>query len=48
MIKVVLIGAGNVAVHMAKAMHTAKGIELVQRYARSTKNQEFFKSNKKL
>jgi len=45
MINVVLIGAGNVAVHMAKAMHTAKGIELVQRYARSTKNQEFFKSN---
>lgn len=45
MIKVVLIGAGNVAVHMAKAMHTAKGIELVQRYARSTKNQAYFESN---
>lgn len=44
MINVVLIGAGNVAVHMAKAIHTAKGIELVQRYARSTKNQEFFET----
>ncbi|MFD1316048.1 Rossmann-like and DUF2520 domain-containing protein [Namhaeicola litoreus] len=44
MITVVLIGAGNVAVHMAKAMYAANEVHLIQRYARSLRNQEFFNS----
>ena len=42
MIKVFLIGAGNVAVHMAKAMLRSDHIELVQRFSRNDNNNEFF------
>jgi len=45
MIKVVLLGAGNVAIHLAKAFTNAKGIDFVQRYNRSTKNNRYFNSN---
>lgn len=44
MIKVVLIGAGNVAVHMAKAMLRSEHIELIQRFSRNDHNNEFFDS----
>jgi predicted short-subunit dehydrogenase-like oxidoreductase (DUF2520 family) len=45
MIKVVLIGAGNVAVHLAKAFKIAKNVDFVQRYSRNNKNEIYF--NKK-
>ena len=42
MIKVVLLGAGNVAIHLAKAFSNAKDIDLVQRYSRSNTNDGYF------
>lgn len=42
MIKVVLLGAGNVAIHLATALREARDVELIQRFSRSTKNNGFF------
>ncbi len=42
MIKVVLLGAGNVAVHLAKAIGKAKNLDFVQRYSRNTKSDNYF------
>lgn len=42
MIKVVLLGAGNVAVHLAKAFFKAKNIDFVQRYSRDSKSDFYF------
>jgi len=42
MIKVVLLGAGNVAIHLAKAFVKAGNINFVQRYRRNDKNDSFF------
>lgn len=42
MIKVVLLGAGNVAIQLAKACEKSDNIEIVQRYSRSLNNGEFF------
>jgi predicted short-subunit dehydrogenase-like oxidoreductase (DUF2520 family) len=44
MIKVVLLGAGNVAIHLAKAFSIARNIDFVQRYSRNNKNQKYFNS----
>ena len=45
MIKVVLLGAGNVAYHLAGALSSAKHIDLVQRYSRDHKNDTLFDPN---
>jgi len=45
MIKVVLLGAGNVACHLARALSSAKHIDLVQRYSRDHKNNILFDPN---
>jgi len=45
MIKVVLLGAGNVAIHLAKAFVKADNINFVQRYRRNDKNDSSFNSN---
>lgn len=42
MIKVVLLGSGNVASHLALALKTAENVELLQRYSRDNKNDSFF------
>lgn len=42
MIKVVLLGAGNVAIHLATALKKARNVELKQRFSRSNKNNGFF------
>ena len=42
MIKVVLVGSGNVAYHLALAMKSAKNVELVQRYSRKNSNTAYF------
>lgn len=42
MITAILLGSGNVAIHFARAMQSADGIVLKQRYARSGKNDAFF------
>lgn len=42
MIKVILLGSGNVAVQLARACKKSNQIELVQRYSRSESNREFF------
>lgn len=44
MIKVVLLGSGNVASHLALALNAAKNVELMQRYSRDHKNDSFFDS----
>lgn len=44
MIKIVLLGAGNVAVHLAKAFEQANKIDFVQRYSRSDDNDSYFNS----
>lgn len=44
MIKVVLLGSGNVAYHLALGLKSATGFSLVQRYARSSNNDSFFDS----
>ena len=45
MIKVVLLGSGNVAYHLAMAMKSANNVELVQRYSRKNANAAFFDSS---
>ena len=42
MIKVVLLGSGNVASHLALALNAAKNVDLLQRYSRNTQNNSFF------
>jgi len=42
MIKVVLLGSGNVAYHLALALASAENIELIQRYSRNGNNDAFF------
>ena len=42
MIKVVLLGSGNVAYHLALALKSAKHVELIQRYSRNGNNDAFF------
>ena len=42
MIKVVLLGSGNVAYHLAQAMKSTNNVELVQRYSRKNSNTHFF------
>ena len=42
MIKVVLLGSGNVAYHLALALKSATNVELIQRYSRKESNTEFF------
>ena len=42
MIRVVLLGAGNLAVHLAKGLEDAPGIRLVQHYSRTAKNNSYF------
>lgn len=44
MIRVVLLGAGNVATHLIKAFSTAKKVELVQVYARTKKSLQRFQN----
>ena len=45
MIKVILLGSGNVAYHLARALSSAKHIDLVQRYSRDSKNDMLFDPN---
>jgi predicted short-subunit dehydrogenase-like oxidoreductase (DUF2520 family) len=45
MIKVVLLGAGNVAVHLAAALQSAKNVALIQRFSRNDKMNGFFDAN---
>ncbi|MCF6222161.1 MAG: DUF2520 domain-containing protein [Flavobacteriaceae bacterium] len=42
MIKVVLLGAGNVAYHLAKAFKLSSNINFVQHYRRNNKNDAYF------
>lgn len=42
MIKVVLLGSGNVAYHLALALKSAEQVELIQRYSRHGNNDAFF------
>lgn len=42
MIKVVLLGSGNVAYHLALALTSAENIDLIQRYSRNGNNDSFF------
>jgi len=42
MIKVVLLGSGNVAYHLALALNSTEDVELIQRYSRSGNNDAFF------
>ncbi|MCF6297003.1 MAG: DUF2520 domain-containing protein [Flavobacteriaceae bacterium] len=42
MIKVILLGSGNVAVHLAKAFVKNKNIDFIQRFGRSNSNVNFF------
>lgn len=42
MIKVVLLGSGNVAYHLALAMKSTKNVELIQRYSRKNSNAQLF------
>ena len=45
MIKVVLLGSGNIAFHLAKVFEQAKNIELIQLYRRNEKNDYLFDSS---
>lgn len=45
MIKVVILGAGNVATHFFKAFKKAENVEVIQVYNRSEASIEVFKSN---
>jgi len=45
MITVVLVGSGNVAFHLAKAFEMSTKIDLIQRYSRDPKNDQYFNSN---
>jgi predicted short-subunit dehydrogenase-like oxidoreductase (DUF2520 family) len=42
MIRVVILGSGNVAIHLAQGLTGASGVELVQYYNRSGNNNSFF------
>ena len=42
MIKVVLLGSGNVAYHLALALKSAEDVELIQRYSRQGNNDALF------
>lgn len=42
MIKVVLLGSGNVAIHLAEALANEKNIDFIQRFSRSHNNDDFF------
>ena len=42
MIKVVLLGSGNVAYHLALALKSADHVELIQRYSRNGNNNSYF------
>ena len=42
MIKVVLLGAGNVAFYLANVLTMSKKIDFVQRYSRNNKNDKYF------
>lgn len=42
MITAILLGSGNVAIHLARAIQSAEGVVLKQRYARSGNNDAFF------
>ena len=42
MIRVVLIGSGNVAIHLANTLNNVKGFKLVQRYSRADTNRKYF------
>ena len=42
MIRVVILGSGNVAIHLAKGLNDATGAELVQYYSRSDRNNSYF------
>ncbi|MEN8123982.1 MAG: DUF2520 domain-containing protein [Bacteroidota bacterium] len=44
MIKTVLIGSGNVAFHLSKAFRGSSQIDLIQRYSRDHKNDQYFDS----
>jgi len=45
MIRVILLGSGNVAFQLAKAFKQVKNIELIQRYRRDGKNDDLFDSS---
>lgn len=45
MIKVVLIGSGNVASHLAKIFQQTKNIDLIQHYRRNDRNDHLFDQN---
>ena len=45
MIRVVLIGSGNVAVHLAKALEKTESIRLVQYFSRTDRNKHYFSEN---
>jgi len=45
MIKVVLLGSGNVAYHLALALNSAEHVELIQRYSRNATNSILFDSS---
>ncbi len=42
MIRVVLIGSGNVAVHLARALEKTESIRLVQHFSRTDRNKHYF------
>ena len=42
MIRVVLIGSGNVAIHLARALEKAEKVRLVQYFSRTDRNKEYF------
>ena len=45
MIKVVLLGAGNVAFYLANVLTMSKNINFIQRYSRNIKNDKYFDKN---
>jgi predicted short-subunit dehydrogenase-like oxidoreductase (DUF2520 family) len=45
MIRVVIIGAGNLAIHLAKGLDAARGAELLQYCSRSGNNSSYFPSS---
>ncbi len=42
MIRVVLIGSGNVAIHLARALESSGTARLVQYYGRTDRNKRYF------
>ena len=45
MIRVVLIGAGNVAIHLARALEKTDTVDLVQYFSRTDRNSNYFSSD---